>query len=400
MMWNRRSALLATVLVFFATELQFAAAQQDDPSDKYADEGQRALAQGQYDEARTDFEQLAKLHPEVAEVHATLAAIYYKQREYQLAVDAIHAAQKIKPGLPKLDSLLGLSLGEMGRFEQALPHLEKGFKQTADADARRMCGLALLRAYTGLGRDVEAVETSLELNKVYPDDPEVLYHTGRIYGNFAYVVMTKLHDKAPGSVWMLQAQGEANEAAKDYDAAMVAYNHVLEVDPKRPGIHYRMGRVYLRRYHENAKAEDRDAAAREFKAELGIDAANGNAGYELAVLTQQMGDLEQARTLFEQVVARFPNFEEALVGLGGVYIDQQQPKQAVAPLERAAKIDANDQVAWYRLGQAERGAGNREAAQKAMARFQELRSGAGSAPRKGDSSEEVTPQQIPAGAKE
>lgn len=399
MMLNRTSACGVLAAALFLSPLCSRAAAQEDASDRYADEGQRAMAEGRYGEARTDFEQLAKLHPEVAEVHATLAAIYFQLREYDLAVKSVHAAQKLKPGLPKLDSLLGLSLAEMGRFSEALPHLEKGFKQTADADERRMCGLQLLRAYTGLGRDADAMEAALSLNKLYPDDPEVLYHTGRIYGNFAYIVMTKLHDKAPNSIWMLQASGEANEAQKDYASAIVAFNHVLELEPKRPGVHYRLGRVYLTRFREDAKAEDRDAAVREFTAELAIDPGNGNAAYELAVLSQQSGNLEQARTLYEQVIERFPNFEEALVGLGGIYIETQKPKSAVAPLERATKINPEDEVAWYRLSQAERGAGNREAAQKAMAEFQKMRSSTPGTLRKPNAPDEVTPQQIPSDAK-
>jgi hypothetical protein len=31
-----------------------------------------------------------------------------------------------------------------------------------------------------------------------------------------------LHDEDPGSVWMLQAQGKANESQKDYAVAIVA----------------------------------------------------------------------------------------------------------------------------------------------------------------------------------
>ncbi len=44
--------------------------------------------------------------------------------------------------------------------------------------------------------------------------------------------MEKLHDTAPGSVWMLQAQGEANESEKNWDGAIIAFNHVLTIDPQ------------------------------------------------------------------------------------------------------------------------------------------------------------------------
>ena len=374
-----------------------AQASGEDEQDRVAAAGQHALAAGDYAGARTDFEQLAKLDPEVAEIHATLAAIYFKQREYELAVREVRTAQKLKPGLPKLDSLLGISLSELGRFSEALPKLEKGFKQADNADVKRMCGLHLLRAYTGLDRDADAVETALALNKLYPDDPEILYHTGRIYGNFAYIVMEKLHDKAPGSIWMLQAQGEANESQKNYEAAVVAFNHVLVLDPGRPGIHYRLGRIYLARFKAKGtqNLEDRDAAMREFAAELEVDPGSGNAGYELAVMQADLGNLEEARRRFEQVLERFPDFEEALVGLGGVYLAIQKPELAVTPLDQATRLKPDDEVAWYRLAQAQRATGNKEAQQKALAAFLKLHNSSAPTPsERPNPSEEITPQQI------
>lgn len=373
-----------------------AQAGNQDEAERVAAAGHQAMATGQFEAARTDFEQLAKLEPGVAEVHATLAAIYFQLHQYDLAVEEARTAQRLKPSLTKLDSLLALSLAELSRFSDALPHLEKGFKQTADPDVRRMCGLQLLRAYTGLGRDSDAVETALALNKLYPDDPEILYHTGRIYGNFAYIVMEKLHNKAPGSIWMVQAQGEANEAQKSYDAAIAAFNRVLQLDPQRPGIHYRIGRVYLTRFREGQKAEDHDAAVREFMAELEVDPSNGNAAYELAYMQAEAGNLDEARTQYEHIVERFPDFEEALVGLGGVLLDSHKPELAVAPLQHATQVNPDDEAAWYRLATADRAMGDREGQRKALAAFQKVHSA--KPLHKPYDSEEITPQHIDAGA--
>jgi tetratricopeptide (TPR) repeat protein len=385
----------AWVLILCLAFITTAAAQANDAAAaQVASEGQQAMAQGRMADAKESFEQLAQIEPQVAEVHATLAAICFKLKNYDEAVSESQKAEKLKPSLPRIDSLLGLSLAELGQFDEALPKLEKGFKPSADSMTRRMCGLQLLRAYTALGRDPDAVQTALELNKLYPDDPEVLYHTGRIYGNYAYIVMEKLHDQAPNSIWMLQAQGEANESQKNYDAAIIAYRHVIELEPRRPGIHYRIGRIYLTRFTENGNSQDRDSALQEFNAELEVDPRSGNAAYELANIAAQSGDREKARRGFEEVLQNFPDFEEALVGLGGVLLESQAPRDAVAPLEHATKLRPDDEVAWYRLSLAERGSGNREEQQRALAEFRRLHTSTPSDLRKPDQVQDVTPQQL------
>lgn len=371
----------------------FAFSQSNASAADLASAGQQDLAAGHYAEAQQAFEQLARLEPSIAEVHATLAAICYKQRAYEEAAHEAQTALKLKPSLPRLDSLLGLSLAELNRYNEALPRLEKGFKQTADSDTRRLCGLQLLRAYTNLDRDSDAVEVALQLNRLFPDDPEILYHTGRIYGNYAYVTMEKLHDKAAGSVWMLQAQGEANEAQKDYDSAIIAFNHVLQIDPHRPGIHYRLGRIYLSRFNQVQKPEDHNSALREFEAELEVDPGNGNARYEIAVLDASSGNLDDARNQFEQALAHYPDFEEALVGLAGVDLDAQKAADAVPLLERATKLRPDDEVAWYRLAQADRASGNRSGQETALAQFRKLHNSTPATLRP-PNADEVTPQQL------
>lgn len=367
---------------------------REDQAAREASAGQQAMMKGDYAAAEQEFDALAKLEPDIAEVHATLAAICFKRREYDRTVKEIRIAQRLKPGLPKLDSLLGSALSEQGRFDQALPHLERGFRQSGDSAVKRMCGLELIRAYSHLGRDAQAVEISLAMNQLYPNDPEVLYHTGRVYGNFAYEVMEKLHNTAPGSIWMLQAQGEANESRQAWEPAIVAFNHVLALDPKRPGIHYQLGRVYLGRYRETRSAEDKAAAMREFAAELTVDSGNADAAYELGNIQAESGDLEAAGKQFALVLKREPDFEEALVGLAGVDLSTNKPEAAAALLEHATRLRPDDVVAWWRLAQADRAIGNKEGQMKALARFQKLRNSTSATIPGTEGGDAVTPQRL------
>src|SRR5437667_23570 len=77
--------------------------------------------------------------------------------------------------------------------------------------------------------------------------PEVQYHDGKIFGNFAFLTMQKLWQAAPDSLWKHQAEGEALESQGSFEAAVGQYREVLARDPQRPEIHYRLGQILLSR---------------------------------------------------------------------------------------------------------------------------------------------------------
>lgn len=364
---------------------------------RYAEAGQNALARGHYEEAERAYEKLRDLEPGVAEVHANLGLIYFQERKFKKAVPVLSQALKLKPSLPKTSLLLAMSLSELSRYNEALPGLEKGFRQSTDPAIKRMCGLQLLRTYTGLRRDNKAVEVALELNRLYPDDPEVLYHTGKIFGNFAFLNMQKLAEVAPASVWRHQAEAEANESQGSYDAAIGEYRQVLSADPRRPGVHYRLGRTLLARSRQNNMPDDIAAAAKEFEQELELDPSNANAAYELAEIHRTAGDLDQAQKFFEQALGDYPDFAEAHLGLAAVLMSMQKPGLALPHLQQAVSLNSENEVAWYRLSQVQGLLGHDAEQKKAFAEFQRLRTQKSSrqeAAKQIFSPEEVTQQKL------
>lgn len=373
------------------------AAQSADTIEKYSAEGQQALAHGNYPEAEAAFEKLRELEPGVAEVHANLGVIYFQERKFEPAVSALRQALKLKPALPRTDAMLAMSLSELGRYAEALPGLEKCFRRATDSPIKRMCGLQLLRTDSGLRRDSNAAEVALELNRLYPDDPEVLYHTARIFGSVAFLNMQRLAQVAPASVWRHQAEAEAYESQGSNDAAISEYRQVLSVDRSRPGIHYRIGRTLLARSRQGNTPNDLAAAAKEFAQELEIDPGNANAAYELGEIHRNAGEFGQAQKFFEQAVEHHPDFEEAQLGLAAVLMSLQKPDLALPHLQKAVALNAGNEVAWYRLSQVLGMLGHEAEQKKAFAEFQRLRSQKSSQEEAGKqifSPDEVTRQQL------
>lgn len=213
---------------------------------------------------------------------------------------------------------------------------------------------------------------ALEMQQIFPDDPEVLYRNERIFGNFAYVTVHKLVDVAPNSSWRHQAQAEAQESQGAHDAAIAEYRRILEIDPKHHGIHYRIGRCLREHARDSHHPEDLARAMEEFQAELKLDPENANAAYEVGELHRLGGEMEPARASFEAALAAFPNFPEANLGLGTVLTAMHQPVAALPHLKSAIASDPTDEATWYRLAQVERALGHAAEQQAALKDFRRL----------------------------
>ena len=340
---------------------------------------QRTLAAGDVDGALRMFEQLSRANPKIAELHATLGAIRFQQGDYRGALKELDEAKRLKPTLPKLDGLIAMSQAELGDFKKALPTLEETFRTAKDEPVKRMSGLQLERAYTVLGRDSDAVKVAVELQRLFPDDPEVLYRNERIFGNFAYLTIQRLAAVAPNSIWQQQAQAEAYESQGSLDAAIAAYRKILTLDPKHRGIHYRIGRCLRERSRYSHYQEDMVSAMAEFQEELKLNPGNANAAYEIGELHRLAGELELAKTSFTAALQIYPDFPEANLGLGTVLAALGQPAQALPYLKVAVANDPNDEASWYRLSQAERSLGHTTEQQAALKEFMRLHNKAGNA---------------------
>lgn len=339
---------------------------------RYAADGQAALAAGRYGDAEKAFQKLAELEPDMAEVHANLGLIYFEEHKYEEAVSALRRALKLKATLIKSENLLAMSLSEIGRYTEATSGLEKCVHQSSDGEIRRMCGLELVRAYTGLKKDSKAVEVALELNRLYPDDPEILYQTGKVYGNFAFVTMEKLAQVAPTSVWRHLAAAEAHESQGSYNQAIPEYQEVLRLEPDRPAIHYRIGRSLMGRFWQNQSQADLAAAAKEFEEELRLHPDNANAAYELGEMRRKSRQIDEAQRYFEQAILHYPDFAEAQLGLAAVLLEKNQPQQALSHARRAVAVSPDNEVCWYRLAKIQQTLGNLAEQQKALAEYRRL----------------------------
>ena len=336
---------------------------------RYFEEGEKAISENRLDAASLAYEKLAQIDPKVPEVRAKLGLLYYMQNRCAEAVPQLRTALQLKPGLPNAGTLLSICYAELSRFSEAVPGLEKAFGHSSDAKLRRLTGLQLLRSYNSLGQKEKAAQVALELSRLYPDDPEILYDTGHLFGDLAYSSMKRLQAVAPDSIWVLEASGEKYEAQGSYNAAAVQYRKVIALEPSRPEIHFRLGHALL----ATTGAQDQYAEALgEFQKEYDLSGSS-SAAYEIGEIYRKKGQSEKAREYFALAIKNQPDFEEAQVGLARALLQLNQPAQALPHLQRALKVNPDNDVSHYQMAQVYAALGNTAAKAQEMQEFQRLR---------------------------
>jgi tetratricopeptide (TPR) repeat protein len=329
-------------------------------------DGQEAMSRGDFPAAAAAYGEAVRLAPQVAEFHSDLGLALYSNGQSLEASREFAQALKLKPALTASHYFLGASLAESGQCQAAMPYLEKYYPRVEDHRLKRALGLDGLRCSMALNQPDRVVATLQKLGRDFPDDPDVLYYTSHIYSDLSTHASERLLSTAPGSLRAHQLNAEVMELQGKLGDAEAEYRKVLKMNPRLPGIHYRLGRLSLAD-PKNALEE----ARKEFEEELKVDPASAPAEYELGEIARQARDWNGAIEHFSRAVKLDPEFTEADIGLGKSLISSGRAEEAVAPLEAAVKLDPQDPVAHYQLSFAYRRLGRSQDAEREMALYRE-----------------------------
>ena len=83
------------------------------------------------------------------------------------------------------------------------------------------------------------------LKQSFPGDPDVLYHLASVYSRLWNQTISEMVAKSPDSFRVHQVAGEALETQGKRRRAIKEYRRAVELNPKAPHLHYRIGRLLL-----------------------------------------------------------------------------------------------------------------------------------------------------------
>jgi predicted Zn-dependent protease len=264
-----------------------------------------------------------------------------------------------KPADPAPVSMArAVSLAEAGHCLEALPVL-KGVSRISDKELRYHAAMAEARCAMSVQDTPAAVSALMLLQHDFPTDPEVLYVCTHFFSQLANRAAQELANTAPTSPQVQKLNAEALESAEKWDDAIAAYRRILDQDPKQHDIHYRIAQIMLNRPSSPNAADD---ARAELGAELKINPQNAAAEFMLGELARRDAKWDDAITHFSQASKLDVGFSEAYLALGMSLNSAGRFPEAVRPLERYVKMEADDPAGHYQLAQAYARIGNKDGA--------------------------------------
>ena len=129
-----------------------------------------------------------------------------------------------------------------------------------------------------------------------------------------------------------------------YEAAIMAYNRAIEIDPKNTWLWNNRGEAYI-------KLDEFDRAISDFKTAIGLDRSRSFVPWNnLGKLYYQQQNYPQAILSYNEAIAVKPDYLPALIGRGNAQKSSGLYTQASDSYDRALAIDPNYYEAWYGKG--------------------------------------------------
>jgi tetratricopeptide (TPR) repeat protein len=339
----------------------------DSRVEKLYGEAKAAEAHGDLDGAVAKYESILRIQPSLGAAYNNLGALYLKRHEYSKAAAILAKGLAVDPAMPSASMLLGMALYEMAQYAEARPRLEAALRAKPDDDnAELLLANDLIKLF-----EFEAAEGHLlRLTRRQPRNQEAWYLLGKVHMQLAERAFAKLDDIDPDSVLSHEIRGDVMSVMNNFPGALLEYKKAVELAPKQPGTHYKLGDAYWA-WNEWA------AAATEFQAELLNDPSNCLAQWKLGnILLEQHMNPEEALSDIDKALAICPNLTEARVDRGRALIRLNREAEAIRDLQAAAQSSPNESSIHFFLAQAYRKTGRAQEAQSEMQLFNKLEASA------------------------
>jgi tetratricopeptide (TPR) repeat protein len=366
----------AVALVSFVALAATSFAQSSSTAQTEVQQGSDAFQHGDFPSAEQHLSAALKSDPdltEAAQVETNLGLAYYADHQFAKAADAFEHALKRDPSIETAKGFLPVSQAAGGDCAAATPGLDREFVANPDVKLRRILGLSLERCAIEANDEAKADAVTQKLLAAYPDDPDVLFTAGQLYGRLSSEVNLRLMKAAPNSPRTYQLMASVAAADGNWQGAIDSYRKALHLQPGLQGAHLQIAILTLMHSPDpNAWHQ----AITDLNEELKVDPTSAEAEYEIGEAYRKHDQLEPAVTWFRKALVLEPDAVPVRLGLAKALRQLGRKSDALTALEPARTAAPNDPDVHFVLAQIYRDLGRTPEAQKEMAAFEHLRASA------------------------
>ncbi len=318
--------LLVLLLQLPSSAIDKGASSPDDTSSLHPERS--LLQQGRNEEALAILQKLAASKPVPKGLHHDLGIAWYRTGKLVDAEKEFDAAVQEDPSDKESVQMQGLSLYRMGQPTRAIPLLEqvRQWMPNADADSNYVLGLCYLnsRRYDD-ARTAFAQEFTVDAASAS-----------------AYLLLSTMlmHANLP--------ELAADQARK-----------ALELDPKLPLAHFRIGEVQL------FKSNIADAT-QEFEQERRLNPSYAPTYDRLGDVYLRTGKLQESQEALTKAISLDVTSTGPFIQMGKVLLHRDDPGTALLYLHHAEKMDPSNYITHTLLAQAYRKQGHEDEAKQEM----------------------------------
>jgi tetratricopeptide (TPR) repeat protein len=335
------------------------------------DRAARALAAGDYGAAERGFQSVLREQPRHVGALGNLGVIYSRTNRADQAIAVYKRALRLSPD----DEAILVNLGLIYLRQEAHSRAEPLFARVVAIDPKHLQARLLLsvcRAYTG--QLAPAIADLEALRADNPRDEQVLFLLGFAYLKNQDPEKAKaIFEQMFAAVGPARAQfllGKAYYEAAMFPHAEESLLETLRLDPKFPGAHLELGKVYI----SQRRGDD---AIRELEVVLKENPGDADASYFLGgLLVQVEARYKEAIPYLERAKKLKPDFWAPYFYLGKAKLRLEQPVEAAQLLQRAVELNPDEPSAYYQLGRALQACGREEEARRALEQVREKKAAA------------------------
>lgn len=294
-----------------------------------------------------ELEAAVRSNPESVDAQGNLGVLLFFRGKFPEAIPHLRYAVNKQPGLGKLQGLLGIAEERTEDLTDARKDLEAAFPLIEDKRFKIRTGLELVGLDTRLGDLLNAAPIIGELQKIAPENPEVLYAAYRTYSELQVQAMLSLTLTGPNSAQTREMLAHEEIKRGDTNAAVADFRKAIAIDPNLPGVHFDLAELLKTSQNPEVKRE----AEQEYRADLAQNPMDARAERRLGEIDEGFGLSKQAYEEYSTAAKMQPDDPDANLDLAKMLIQMGQQDKALPLLEKVVREDPTIALAHLRLSQ-------------------------------------------------